>query len=156
MGVIVLGVITVGTYYLTVKNGQFTQSFHLQGSGFQVLLAAIIFLIAKQNLNKPMKWKFIDLKPLVTLSFGVYFIHIPIIDILDEFGVVNNCFKHTAIQTVLIYVASFLIMKTVATIKPLCYITTGITYKKACESCNWVYTFNKLKNLRKKEEKTEA
>lgn len=155
LGVIVLGIITVGTYRLTVENGAFTQSYHIQGSGFQVLSAAIVFLLAKQNLNKPVKSKLIDLKPFVTLSFGVYFIHIPIIDILDEMNVVNNCFKHTVIQTVLIYFASFLIMKTVATIKPLCYITTGISYKRACESCNWIYTFRKIKNLCKKEEATQ-
>lgn len=150
LGVSVLGIITYGTYYLTVKNGAFTQSFHIQGSGFQVVLAAIVFLFAKQTMDKPIPWKWIDLKPFVTLSFGVYFIHIPIIDLLDRLGVENNCFKHTAIQSVLIYFASFLIMKTVATIKPLCYITTGISYQKACESCNWIYTFRKIKTLCRK------
>ena len=36
-------------------------------------------------------------------------------------------------------------MKTVATIKPLCYLLTGISYKTACETCNWIYTYNKIK-----------
>lgn len=148
--IVVLGIITCGTYYLTIKNGAFTQTFHNQGSGYQVLLAALVLLIAKQNLNKPLRWKFLDIKPFVSLSFGIYFIHIPIIDIISRTSIQNNCFKHTAVLTVIIYFASFLIIKTLATIKPICYITTGISYEKACGSCNWIYTFNKIKNRNNK------
>ena len=61
-----------------------------------------------------------------------------------------DLFFNGEINNILIYIASFLIMKTVATIKPICYIATGISYEKACGSCNWIYTFNKIKNRNNK------
>ena len=47
--------------------------------------------------------------------------------------------------TLLAFAACFVVTKTVATIRPLCYLATGKTYAEACRSCNWVYTFRRLR-----------
>lgn len=48
-------------------------------------------------------------------------------------------------QALLAFAACFVVTKTVATIRPLCYLATGKTYAEACRSCNWVYTFRRLR-----------
>ena len=55
-------------------------------------------------------------------------------------------FMDTIIYTFLNLIICYLVVKTLATIKPLCYVSTGITYDKSCNSCNWIYTYKKLKN----------
>jgi hypothetical protein len=52
----------------------------------------------------------------------------------------------TLAATFVNFIVCFLTVKTVATIKPLCYLATGMTYREACESCNWVYTYHKIKD----------
>ena len=139
---ITLGIITFGTYYLTMKTGAFNQTFQQQNAGFEVLLAALVFLFAKQNLNKPLRCKLLDIKPFVSLSFGIYFIHIPLILVLGG-KYVAHAFHEIVLYSIFLFLVSFLLMKTVATIKPLCFLLTGIPYEKACKSCNWIYTINK-------------
>lgn len=54
-------------------------------------------------------------------------------------------FGSTVGVTLLAFAACFVVTKTVATIRPLCYLATGKTYAEACRSCNWVYTFRRLR-----------
>ena len=55
------------------------------------------------------------------------------------------CTLSTVLVTLLVFAACFVVTKTVATVKPLCYLATGKTYAEACRSCNWVYTFRRLR-----------
>lgn len=48
-------------------------------------------------------------------------------------------------MTLLVFAACFVVTKTVATVRPLCYLATGKTYAEACRSCNWVATFRRLR-----------
>ena len=63
-------------------------------------------------------------------------------------GLTPSTFFNTLGIALLVFVVCFVVMKTVATIKPLCYLATGMTYADACRSCNWVYTYHKLKSRR--------
>ena len=47
--------------------------------------------------------------------------------------------------TVLIFLLSWLLAKTLASIRPLCYLFTGMPFEKACESCNWQWSVRKWK-----------
>ena len=47
--VVSLAVISVGTWVLTVRTGEFNQNFQNQSSGFEIVLAACIFLLCKQT-----------------------------------------------------------------------------------------------------------
>ena len=47
--------------------------------------------------------------------------------------------------TLLVFAACFVVTKTVATVRPLCYLATGKTYAEACRSCNWAATFRRLR-----------
>lgn len=145
-GGLLIAVISGGTYYLTAKNGVFITTFQTQARGFEVLLAAIIFIFFKQNLNR--RSKFYEAIPIIPLAFSVYFMHNILLSMLPSvmagFFPVTT-FLGTLFITTLNFTICFLVMKTVATIKPICFLATGITYKTACETCNWIYTYNKFK-----------
>ena len=146
--VVVLAIITVGTYVFTIKNGYFDQTFQVQSAGFEVLLAALIFLLFKQNFNKPSKiLKYI---PIVPLSLSIYLMHNILLNMMYSVGFTVNTFFDTIWITFLNLIICLLTMKTVATIKPICYIATGMSYKAACNSCNWIFTYRWIKTLIKK------
>ncbi|MBR3593229.1 MAG: acyltransferase [Clostridia bacterium] len=146
---VVLGVITIGTYIVTKIAGSFNQSFQTQSAGFEVLLAAIIFIFFKQNANKPSR--VLKHIPIVPLSLSVYLMHNILLSIMFTYGFSVNTFLDTVFITALNLFICLIVMKTVATIKPLCFIATGMSYKTACETCNWVWTFRKF--FKKKEVK---
>ena len=56
-------------------------------------------------------------------------------------------FWDTITHTLFNFVVCFFVMKTVATIKPICYLATGMSFKAACESCNWIFTYNNIKKF---------
>lgn len=146
-GGLLIAVISFGTYYLTVKNGFFDQTFQVQAQGFEVLLAAIIFIFFKQNFNK--ESKFYKNVPIIPLALSIYFMHNILLSVMSyvmpSFFPITTFFG-TVFITLLNLLICFITMKTVATIKPICYLATGIPYKSACTSCNWIYTYNKIKS----------
>lgn len=132
-------VIVVGTHTLTMENGQYTATFQDQNIGFEILLAACIFLLFKQN-AKPTP--FFRAVPIIPLSLPIYLMH----NILfAAMGYSPTNLLSAVGLTVLILLICYLIAKTLATIKPLCYLITGMTYRNACGSCNWVYSYRNLK-----------
>ena len=138
-----LGVITVGTYFVTVEKAVYTQTFQNQSKGFEILLAAAIFLIFKQCFNK--ESKLLKVVPIVPLSLSVYFMHNILLSMMYTAGISVNSFIDPIWITAANFVICFIVLKTVATVKPLCFIATGIPYKAACNSCNWVYTYRWIK-----------
>ncbi len=147
-GGLLIAVISFGTYYLTAKNGFFDQTFQVQAQGFEVILAAIIFIFFKQNFNR--ESKFYKNVPVIPLALSIYFMHNILLSIMSYvmplFPITT--FFDTVIITLLNFLICFIAMKTAATIKPICYLATGIPYKSACESCNWIYTYNKIKSYK--------
>lgn len=140
-----LAVISVGTWLLTVRTGEFNQNFQNQSSGFEIVLAACIFLLCKQMCNRPPRaWVRAALGSVVSLSMAIYLMHNIFLSMLYSVGVSPRSFGGTVGVTLLVFAACFAVTKTVATVKPLCYLATGKTYAEACRSCNWVYTFRRL------------
>jgi len=140
---VTLLIITLGTYIVTIKKGEYNQVFQSQNLVLEVLLSSCIFILFKQNYNK--KSKFLSKIPIIRFSLAIYFVHSIVFNIIFKIGIVINTFSETIVFTIINFIVSYLIVKTLATIKPLCYISTGITYKNACDSCNWIWTFKNLK-----------
>ena len=141
-----LAVISVGTWLRTVRTGEFNQNFQNQSSGFEIVLAACIFLLCKQTCNRPPRaWVRAALGSVVSLSMAIYLMHNIFLSMLYSVGVSPRSFGGTVGVTLLVFAACFAVTKTVATVKPLCYLATGKTYAEACRSCNWVYTFRRLR-----------
>lgn len=151
VGIVVLTlVITLGTYWKTTATGAFDQTFQSQSRGFEVILAALIFLLFKQNCNK--KSKLLSRIPLVPLSLAIYLMHNILLSMMFSVGLKVDGFLDGVAVTLINFVVCFLTMKTVATIKPICYLATGMTFKEACESCNWIYTYRWVKDRKKQDQ----
>lgn len=114
--VVPLAVISVGTRVLTMRTGAFNQNFQNQRSGFEI-----------------------------ALSMAVCLMHNIFLSMLFSVGVSVRSFGSTELVTLLVFAACFVVTKTVATVRPLCYLATGKTCAEACRSCKWVYTFRRLR-----------
>lgn len=144
VGLVVLATIVFGTYKYTVTSGEFNQTFQNQYSGFEIVLASCVFLFFKQNLNKDVK--FFRVVPVIPLSLSIYLMHNILLATM-QMKLFTVTFWDTVYITALNFVICFVVMKTVATIKPICYIATGIPFKTACETCNWIYTYKTVKSF---------
>ena len=136
-------VILLGTWRLTLRDGSYNAAFQNQSAGFEVLLASCLFLLAKQNADKDCT--LLHRIPAAPLCFPVYLMHGPVLSIFYHYGIYPIRFRSVVLYTVLNLVLCYFGAKTLATIKPLCFLTTGIPYERACASCNWVYTFRRLR-----------
>lgn len=136
---VVLAIIVAGTTVLTRKSGTYDATFQSQGAGFEVLLAGLVFLLFKQNANKPSR--LLERVPLVPLSLAMYMMHAVLLSMMYRVGFTIGSFLDAVVVTLINMTVCFFTMKTVATIKPICYLATGMPYRVACDRCNWVYTF---------------
>lgn len=141
LAVATLSLIVWGTYSRTTATGAFDSTYMNQLSGFEILLASCVFLIFKQNVNTDSK--FFRRIPVIPLSLPIYLMHNILLATM-QMKIRVLTFGDTLWVTALNYLICYLTMKTVATVKPLCYILTGIPYATACKTCNWVYTYKLL------------
>ena len=114
-----------------------------------VTLAGCIFLLCKQTLNRPSR--VLRAVPVIPLSLGIYFVHNILLSVMGHYWFDFVTFKDTVVMTALNFVLSYLIIKTLATVRPLCFAATGMSWRDACASCNWVYTFRRLRGKPEKE-----
>ena len=150
--VLTLAVITAGTYFRTAAAGTYMQDFQNQNAGFEILLASCIFLLFKQNCNKEVRWLQPVVTTLVSLSLPIYMMHNILLSMFYAVGISPQTKLEVTLVTLLNLVICTLVLKTVATIKPICYLATGMSYKAACSSCNWVYTYRWIKRCFQKKE----
>lgn len=143
-----LALISVGTRVLTEANGQYTQTLQSQSSGLEILLAAGIFLLFKNNLNRKCRACPGLLSSLTGLSLGIYLMHNILLSMFSSAGIVAKNFGDTLLIAILNLTVCFVVLKTVATIKPLCYPAAGISFGTASGQCNWIFTW---KNARRRE-----
>lgn len=139
--IVLLAVISAGTHVLTAGAGEYRMDFQDLSVGFEVALAACVFLLWKQNCVKPIP-RF--LAPAVSLSMPVYLMHGPLLTLLTFYGITPHTFLGTAAGSAAVFAVCFLCMKTAASVKPFCFLITGLRYQEACRSCNWQYTFRGL------------
>lgn len=140
-------IIAVGTWFLTKESGSFDASFQSQNKGFEILLASCIFLLAKQNLNKTKPWLYTFIKPFATLSLPIYLCHLLVLRVLVNWGMSRSCLIEIVGATLVITFSCFMLAKTTASIKPLCFLANGLPYQDACSTANWQYTFRWIKHL---------
>lgn len=148
-GIVSYSAIVGYTYYFTVTGGEYSQKAQNQHGGLEIILAVAIFLLFKAIAQKPSK--FHKYFPVVQLSMGIYFMHIFVIYILGLSGFPNDSFKSSVLRTVITFAVSYISIKIAASIKPICYIVTGMKYETACKTCNFVFTYNNIKALFSKE-----
>lgn len=141
-----LGTIIIGTAHLTINAGTYVQDYQNQNTGFEIVLASCIFLLFKQNCNKDIKWLRPAITSIVSLSLSVYMMHNILLSMFYAVGISPHTKIGVTAVTALNFVICMLVLKTVATIKPICYLATGMSYQAACSSCNWVYTYKWIKN----------
>lgn len=130
-----------GTHVLSAQNGAYTANFQNQDAGFEVALAACVFLLFKQNAKPTRLFRAV---PIIPLSLPIYLMHNIL---LQALGYSPASLLEAVGMTVLLLLASYLAAKTLASVKPICYLFTGMTYRDACNSCNWVYSYHNLQKL---------
>ena len=135
-----LGLIIWGTKWLTGQWGSYAATFQSQNHGLEILLAMCIFIFCKQNMDRPFGKVNALIKPMANLAFPIYLLHNVVISILYFYDFPHERALDVGIATILTIVICYFIIKTLATIRPLCYLITGMSYKEACDSCNWIYT----------------
>ena len=139
-----LAAISLGSRALAQGTG-YEESFVNQNVGFEVALAACVFLLWKQN-YRAKKGITRFLRPLAALTFPIYMMHGLLLTLILYGGYGPHSFRGAAAISVLVFLACFLCVKTAASIRPLCYPATGMRYEDACRTCNWQYTFHALRN----------
>ena len=138
--------ITVMTWRLSVQNAAYTATWQAQSRGFELILAVCLFLLFKQNLDRPLgklnRW----ITPIASLTFPIYLIHNLLISVMNRLHFPDLSAPQVLALMLSVLVLAFLLTKTAATIKPICFLFTGLSYEEACNTCNWIYTFKKQKN----------
>jgi len=114
-------VITIGTWYLTTSSGAYNARFQSQAGGYELLLAACIFLLAKQNLSRSPR----IIKFMAPLTFGIYLMHNVLNSVLISLGMVSFGFTSTCIKTLVILVACTVFLALASLVKPLRFLVTG-------------------------------
>ena len=132
----IYAVIAVGTHIRTAAAGSFDETFYSQSGGFEVAQAACVFLLAKQNISKSPRM----IRSIVPLLMGVYLMHSIVLRVFSVFAFEPASFQGTIGITILVFILCCLAIKTVMSIKPLCYLFTGIRYADASQSCSWQHT----------------
>ena len=134
--------IVIGTYVRTRMNGYYDPAFQTQSAGFEVLLASCVFLLAKQSLDRPSR--LLRAVPIVPLTLPIYLMHALALLVMYEF---YDPMRFPAIicATLGVLIVCYLAAKTLATIRPLCFLFTGLRFEAASESCNWIYSFRRLR-----------
>lgn len=139
--------ITAATHVLTVRHGAYTPDFQNQSAGFEVALAACLFLLFKQNIRPAARF---FAAPVVSLGLPVYLMHGVLLSVVHMHGLYPGNLLGTLAMTLGNLIVCYLFTKTIATIRPLCYLFTGMPYRAACKSCNWRYTWNRIRSAGQK------
>ncbi len=132
--------ISLGTWYMTLTTGQYSEVFKSYSKIFTLILSVALFLLVKELLrNRPLSraasfW----VNLLSSASFGIYLLH----NLLVSF--ISRWFKLWPAQSILtLFVSAFLVFALslviiiiLASIKPTCYLFTGQPFKSACQTMN--------------------
>lgn len=137
-------IVIAGTSLLSLHNGVYTNTFQSVNYVFIALMSCSIFLLAKQTIHRSVVPKWITY--FAASSFCIYLMHNIWISILK-----NYIWNYTdfiggmgAVLITIIVCAG--ITSILASIKPLCYLFTGISYTKAKQNCNLHFLLTKQKN----------
>ncbi len=145
---LLLAAITLGTWWKTTVFNVYHSGFQTQNGGYELVLAACIFLLAKNLLQQ--KRPPLPIRTAVALSMPIYLMHLFIISFLWQFDIGPTRFILLLPCTALVFVISLLIAKTITSIPGLCYLSSGMRFSVASAGCNWIFTFRTLREARRK------
>lgn len=134
--------IIAGTYIISMRAGEYQADFQNQSHGLEVLLASCVFLLFKQNADKPCAIT----RVIAQLSLPMYLMHGTLYNIFCSIGLQADTLWQVLLLTVTNFAVCYLITKTLATIKPLCYPATGMRFEAASRSCNWIYSARRIRS----------
>lgn len=143
-----LAFITYATARCSAAAEKYNAVFQSQSGGLTVLLAACIFLFFRQNCNADTRLRR-ALAPTAALSLGIYLCHNILLSVLAAIGCNGTRFLFTCASAAAVFAGAALITKTLASIRPLCYVFTGMKYDEACRTCNWQHTAHRLRRRKK-------
>ncbi len=142
LSIAVLAVIILGTYFISRSAGQYLQDFQRQSAGFEVLLAALIFLLFKQNTKREVASS--TLSSLVALTLPIYLMHNFPLYYINKIGLGAVTFGDTFKLSVILFAASTLISMVLSSVPFLSFAATGIPFREASTSCNLVFMFKRI------------
>ena len=127
----------------TRLNGCYDQAFQTQSAGFEVLLAACVFLLAKQGEDRPDRrlWA----KSIAPLTLPIYLMHGLVLLIMNRIGFDPMRFPGIIAASAGVLIFCFLAAKTLVSIRPLCFLFTGLRYDAASESCSWLFSLRRAR-----------
>ncbi len=137
-----LAVIVVGTWLRTRQSGIYDASFQAQTGGWEIALACLLFLLAKQYLRRPLRLQLS--RELVQLSLPIYLMHNPLKYLLWRDGIYPTRFLNLLPICVLVLAVCYLISKTLSSVPGLGWISVGIPWAEAQKSCSWQASFCRL------------
>ena len=124
-----------GTYLWLRRMGELGGGFMAQNGGWELLLAACLFLTAKQTLDRPRRIRNL---PGVALAMPIYLSHNLILSYLNWKYLRPDRFLEVAALWAMTAVISWFVSKTLTTVPGLCWLSSGMTFKKACAEANWI------------------
>lgn len=147
------GLISVGTWYMTLKTGEYSEVFKSYSKVFTLILSVALFLLVKElfknrSLSRGTSF-WVGL--LSSASFGIYLLH----NLLVSFF--SRWFKLWPAESVLslftcaflVFALSLVIIMILASLKPTCYIFTGQSFSSACKSMNIQALINRIRTRNK-------
>ena len=140
-------VVTAGTYLLCRDTGEYSGTFQSQSGGWELLLAACLFLFAKQTLDRPRRQEHL---PGISLAMPIYLSHNLILSYLNWRWLKPDRFLEVVFLWALTAVLSWLASKTLMTIPGLCCLSGGIPFRKACTEANWIALFRRVQQAVRK------
>ena len=142
-GLIAAAVITLGTRVFFEINRDYDSPYHHMLYGFEVILAACVFLLFKQNIHKTKSSEFIS--RLARLGYPIYFLHVIVMELFFGLGWIPRSFAGSVGFTAVNLLFCFALTTVAASIRPICYLSTGVSFHEASNSCNLIYRFQRLK-----------
>ena len=153
-------VISLGTWLKTNQIGQYSELFKGYSRVFILILSVAIFLLVKEasmsRSHSPRSSKIISV--LSTASFGIYLCHNLLVNLLSKIihlGPAESLLTLFGSFFAVLFISLSMII-IAASIKPICYILTGQTFKNACETMNIQYFIKRLSRKKNQSKTLEA
>jgi len=131
--------IVADTWRLSALAGRYTQRLQGQNLFCMVLLAVCVFLLLKEtcyHFGPGRRWWKSLLRRLSPLSFGVYLMHGLVLQLLPLLGIRIQFWRGALLGLFVTTLTCLGGIFLLASVRPLCYPFTGLTYRAACGSCN--------------------
>ena len=116
--------IALGTWLKSRAAGSYVSAFQSQSAGFDVLLASCLFLLARQRLERPSRM----FGALAPLTLAVYLMHGLVLLIFASLGLASQRLGGILLETAAATILCCLIARTLASLRPLCFLFTGRPY----------------------------